>query len=734
MKFPSSSIADLESGRCTSDFRAGAAGLPAAHALWACLLPLALLLMPLAGVAAQSQPVVGHVIDAMLDPETGTLRATDELSLPAGATQIIFLLHRGLEPQVAAGNAVLERVGRDGHLERFRLTANGDATVTLRYGGKIRHPLTTVREGMGRERQQLVGTINADGVFLTGYTGWYPNLPGALNRMELDVRVPPGWLAVSQGAGPERIEGDDTRVRWQEDHPQDELYLIAARFKLYRKDTPFGEAQAYLRLPDPALAERYLEATGDYLTRYSELIGPYPYAKFALVENFWETGYGMPSFTLLGSRVMRLPFILHSSYPHEILHNWWGNSVYVDYAAGNWAEGLTAYLSDHLNKALAGEGANYRRDQLKAYADYVREDQDFPIRAFRGRHGSASQAIGYGKMLMAMHMLRVMLGEETFRNGLRTFYRQNRFRTADLDDLKLGFELASNTELDDFFTAWTTRTGAAKLQLGDVSVEQSPSGGYVVSGSVYQIQDDAPYPMTVPVVVHSERGTPREVTATFNQRAARFEAKLATRPVRVAVDPQFDTFRELLPEESPASLSNLFGAEQGLMVLPASASATLQRAYRNLALSWQQGHPEWEITEDTVLGSLPEDRAVWLFGWENTFVEELAAAAGADWALDADARSLTLAGEQQSDVSVALAAGDAVRPLGWVAAATPSAVPGLARKLPHYGKYGYLTFTGDAPENQLKGQWPPGDSALTRWLSEARPILRMPTRSTLAAR
>ena len=44
----------------------------------------------------------------------------------------------------------------------------------------------------------------------------------------------------------------------------------------------------------------------------------------------------MASLTLLGPRVIRLPFIFKSSYPHEILHNWWGNGVYVDYASGNW--------------------------------------------------------------------------------------------------------------------------------------------------------------------------------------------------------------------------------------------------------------------------------------------------------------------------------------------------------------------------------------------------------------
>ena len=129
-----------------------------------------------------------------------------------------------------------------------------------------------------------------------------------LLRFELEVALPPSWLAVYQGAGA-KIEdtGRGVRIGWRESQPEDEMAFSAARFKLYRKATPFGEAQAYLRLPDDALAARYLDATGDYLDLYSELIGRYPFGKFALVENFWETGYGMPSFTLLGQRVCAFP-------------------------------------------------------------------------------------------------------------------------------------------------------------------------------------------------------------------------------------------------------------------------------------------------------------------------------------------------------------------------------------------------------------------------------------------
>ena len=94
------------------------------------------------------------------------------------------------------------------------------------------------------------------------------------------------------------------------------------------------------------------------------MLPAYPYASFALVENFWETGYGMPGFTLLGPRVIRFPWILTSSYPHELLHNWWGNAVYVDYGRGNWCEGLTAYMADHLFAEQRGEGEIYRRATL----------------------------------------------------------------------------------------------------------------------------------------------------------------------------------------------------------------------------------------------------------------------------------------------------------------------------------------------------------------------------------
>lgn len=694
---------------------------------------LGLLALLLAARPADAQPTIGHDLDVLIDPERGTIAVTDELTLPDGHDSWNFHLHRDLNPQVVAGDAKLTPAGSSEHWEQFRLELKGASRVTLRYGGEIRHRLRGIREGMGRTRQSSRGIISGDGVVLDGLSGWYPHDPDLLQRFDLQVRLPHGWLAVSQGEGPKFSQTENgVAIGWSEPRPQDDIYLIAAPFKKYSKATAFGEAQVYLRQPDPELAERYLSATDRYLALYSALIGPYPYAKFALVENFWETGYGMPSFTLLGPRVIRLPFIVHTSYPHEVLHNWWGNGVYVDFETGNWSEGLTAYLADHLLKEQRGGGADYRRDSLRDYADYVRESNDFPLRAFRGRHGSASQAIGYGKTLMVMHMLRRDLGDEAFVAGLRRFYRDNLFRGAGFDDLRRAMETESGRDLATFFHHWVGRTGAPALTLTDVEVEQA-SGKHVLRGRLEQTQRDDPFPLKVPLVVHLEDGETIEHRVALEGRVADFELELPAAPIRVDADPRFDLFRSLVRGESTPALSALFGSEDGLILLPASAPGKLAEAYRDLAEAWRGGAPGWEIALDRDLTRLPDERAVWLLGWSNRFLGDLASTQ-TRFGLDTERRQLSLPEGDFAggDFSLALVGERSGQPLGWVASADPKAIPGLARKLPHYGKYSYLAFDGKAPANRLKGQWPVQDSRLMVWLSDERPVLTLPPLNPLS--
>ena len=688
-------------------------------------------------------PLIGHRLEVTLEPDAGHLQVTDTVTLDPAVRQhgsVVFELHGGLHPTAETEGVKLERVGRDGGAvptERYRATIPPSIDqIRLRYGGTIRHALGESVEGVGRPREQTPGLIGPDGVFLSGSAAWYPRFGRELVHFDMTVHLPDGWTAISQGEGGPRQGSPASTVQWHEAHPQDDIYLVAGKYHIYQRRWDKERALVYLRQPDEPLATRYLDATRRYIQLFDRLFGPYPYTKFALVENFWETGYGMPSFTLLGPRVIRLPFIIHSSYPHEILHNWWGNGVYVNYQEGNWSEGLTAYLADHLLKEEAGEGAEYRRDNLQKYAEYVASREAFPLRAFRARHGEASQAIGYGKGLMFFHMLRLRLGDKTFLEGLRRFYRNNRFHEAAFADLQKAFEAVSGQDLGPEFQQWVDRTGAPALKLTDVFVDAT-DGEYRLHGTLLQTQPGPAYRLRVPIAIQIPGAAPHESVIRMQGKDLEFEFVLKKEPARVAVDPRFDVFRRLDPRELPPSLDRAFGGKGPVLVLPAGAPERFRRGYRKLASQWAKGNPNVEVRWDDQIGELPSDRPVWLLGWENRFRDRIEQALKAEPVTFGPAR-VRLAGHDikrrhHSLVLVAPAKPGVHATLAWVATDEAGALPGLARKLPHYGKYSYLAFAGEGPHIVTKGQWPVLSSPLVKTLAPgSTPPLRLPPRPPLA--
>lgn len=666
---------------------------------------------------------VAHELSVQLEPDTGVVRAVDRLGLPPDAGDSIeFELNAAFE--VHAKGGTLELLGESSRaggvpVKRYRLSSGGDSTVELRYQG--RPPQDDPR---AVDATFVLGSGEA---YFDPQAAWYPQPLGRAATFVLEADLPAGWRLVSEGRRYELSSG--RAVQWVARQPVRGIHFVAGPLVEYRRLSPWGEALVYLREADPPLAERYLDATVEYLQLYSRLLGPYPYSKFALVENSRQTGYGMPSFTLIGSRVLRLPFILQTSYPHEIVHSWWGNAVWVDYERGNWAEGLTTYLADHLMAVGQGRGMAYRRAVLQKYADFVAGERDFSLRAFTARHDEASQAVGYGKTMMLFHMLRRQVGDARFVQGLRRFYDQYRFRTASFDDLAAVFGTLADEDLAWFFEQWLERVGAPKLHLGSVEVEQA-ADGYRLRGTLMQSQAGAPYRLTVPVAVQlRDRELALETGVDLTDKRKRFELLLPAEPQRVAIDPRYDLFRRLDEKEVPISVGRLFGAARRLFIVPEEGD--LAGAYRAFAEALAE--PGDRIVSDREVRALPWEGAVWVLGWNNRFRIRVAGALRTEARLTSGA--VQVAGEEFSSdsQSVVLTATDDQRALAWVGAPSAGALERLARKLPHYSRYGYLVFSGDRAENVVKGEWSLQDSPLNRPLVNRAPPLRLAPRPALTA-
>jgi peptidase M28-like protein/PDZ domain-containing protein/peptidase M1-like protein len=753
---------------------------------WKRALAGALLLAAIADPAGareerREKGAVGHDLIVRLDTSAHRIAVRDRIDLhgavaadAGGAYR--FVLHAGLDPRVmSAGwtlkqepgevtatfagiNATTDSVAENVPLEGWRLSPNPrsgskagppggvdvaaiPAPIEIEYSGVIHHPIAVEGEEYQRGFSETPGTIEVRGVFLSGTSFWVPTFGDGLVTFDLEVRdLTPPWDAVSQG---ERVlheteAGGARTTRWSCPHPTEEIYLVAGPWHEYAARSEKIDLFAFLRTEDPSLASKYLGADQRYLRMYEGILPAYPYASFSLVENFWETGYGMPGFTLLGEKIIRFPFIITSSYPHELLHNWWGNSVYVDPSQGNWCEGLTAYMADHMFEEQRGQGATYRRTTLQKYADFVREGKDFSLASFRTRRSAASEAVGYGKSLMIFHMVRRQVGDAAFLEALSSFAGAHRFTRAGYADLADAFSAAAGTDWRPFFRTWIGRTGAPRIAIAEAKALRAGADGaaWQVQVRLRQVQHEDPFPLSVPVAVTVGGGG--ETIASEVRMDGREAAKTIacpSRPLRLDVDPAFDLMRRLDPLEVPPALSTLFGEEDPVFVLPSGAAPAELDAWRALAAAWKhEGAPR--IMMDAHLQKLP-DGAVWVLGWDNLLRDRVARSLSDQGvALTPDGAmvgSETIARTGRSIVLVSRRATDARAAAGWIGADPVAAIPGLARKLPHYTKYSYLVFRGDEPENTGKGMWQPTSSPLVRNLGDGPlPPLRIAERRPLA--
>lgn len=715
------------------------------------------------GAAHGAEQYIHHDLKVNIIPGKQFIRVEDHITLPKNLSrgEIHFLLHGGLEIAAKSANIVIKKesgqlkaeffginttrfeIEKKIPLTHYSFKAPGETGENLRfflvYEGTIHHPIIKAAQEYARGFSEPPGIIDEQGVYLAGATFWVPWFNDDVVTFTLDITLPDGWQSVSQGRRTLHIKKNNSyRTVWESPEPMDEIYLVCAGFVEYNVKVGKVDLLAFLRNADDSLANTYLETTGQYLEMYEKAIGPYPYAKFALVENFWETGYGMPSFTLLGAKIIRFPFILHSSYPHELLHNWWGNSVFVDYESGNWCEGLTVFMADHLIKEQRDQGSAYRKTTLQDYTDYAAGKLgEFPLSRFKARYDALSSAVGYGKSMMLFNMLRQQVGDTLFIEAIRDFYKENIFKRATFSDIRRSFERATGKDFKKFFDQWVMRFGVPEIRLAAAKVT-AENERYLLQFTLSQTQDQAAYTLEIPIAVYL-LGRKEAViqTVEISKKEQDFTFTFDAQPLRIDVDPGFDVPRKLHRDESAPTLSNAFGAQDVLILLPSKAPADFLQGYKELAETWSaDSSGKIEVQPDSSLAALPTDRAVWLFGRENLHADIAAESVMKYNAVITDKFFKTAKQEYSFEKnSIVVAAKNPVNPgqvVVLLSANSIAALPGLGRKLPHYGKYSYLGFEGDEPTNNLKGEWQIENSPMSIKLADYDIEQSQPKRKPLA--
>ena len=219
----------------------------------------------------------------------------------------------------------------------------------------------------------------------------------------------------------------------------------------------------------------YYETAADILGFYASLVGDVPYPTFtlALTDALLPGGHSPAYFAIL-NQPMPLPPgamvswrtdpVAFSRYPafflaHELAHQWWGQAV-------GWKNYHEQWLSEGLAQYFAALYAEHR-DGPEVFSEVLTQMRRWSLRhsdqgpVYLGnRLGRIEdeprvfRALVYNKAAMVLHMLRRLLGDETFFGGIRRYYNEMRFRKAGTDDLIRAFETQSGRSLTAFFDRW----------------------------------------------------------------------------------------------------------------------------------------------------------------------------------------------------------------------------------------------------------------------------------------
>lgn len=644
---------------------------------------LCMVLASISAVAARASEPIHHDIRLALNPEHGTVAVTDRITV-TGRKKITL----AVEPWMRMSNIRI-----DG--EAVQDNASG-ATVTLTVPSLRRHRIDVAARGTipkadEKARRRNTGSdpvAGKAGAYLPGWVQWFPRTSDPVAGYRLSIETPAAHRAVATGTlqseqlGAETNKSVITAQTWLEPPS-----VFAGPYTVAERQLGKIRIRTYFHDAVASLADSYLDTAGRYIQMFEQQIGAYPYTDFHIISAPLPVGLGFPNLTYIGRRIVPLPFMRGRSLAHEVLHNWWGNGVRIDYETGNWAEGLTTYMADHALAEQRGPkmAAEMRLGWLRDFAA-LPEDKDIAVTRFVSKQHDASQVVGYGKIALIFHMLKDEVGDRHFETAIRQFWRENKFRTAGWSDIQTAFEATTQTDLSWFFRQWTNRAGAPRVTLEEANVSRD-SEGYILKLSLAQA---APaYRLKVPVEVTTEKGIRRSHIVLDGERTTE-SLQVGAKPIKLRIDPDHGLFRRLLPGEAPPILRDVL-LDDGAKTLVLYDQPAARKPARQLAERLFGTAPEL-LNLDR--GQIPDTPFLVLGSADQIgrFITRF----------DLPARPAEIAGQGSGRAWVVRRTGGMA--VLFVEADAPDALSAMMRPLPHYRSRSYVVFDGRRAVE--RGVWP----------------------------
>ena len=360
---------------------------------------------------------------------------------------------------------------------------------------------------------------------------------------ELLVTVPSALTVVSNGVlvATENVGGGRRRFHWRTSYPTSP-YLFAFSATVYNtfssvfhNDEGSMPVDFFIYPASDTTANRNgWRRSVDMLATFEVLFGPYPFGeeKYAIYQ--WQLPGGMEHQTATGQGGNNAFSDRLTS--HELAHQWWGdmltcatwhdiwlNEGFATYSGVLWFE-FESGTSDPDRRRTYMEA--WRPDELEGSV-YVHDISD-PDRIF-------STDYSYRKAAWVLHMLRGVVGDDTFFDILAAYRARYEYATATTEDFRAVAEEVSGVDLAWFFDEWVYGGGAPAYRYG--WQEHVVNGQSYLEINIEQGQSEDVFQMPMEVVTR-EGGERRSYTVWNDSRAENLLIPVSADVDDVELDPE----------------------------------------------------------------------------------------------------------------------------------------------------------------------------------------------------
>jgi aminopeptidase N len=411
-----------------------------------------------------------YTLDLAWDDTTNMLSGT--VTIEGVATQDLSAFNLDFEGfeidgiQVNDVDAAFERDGRELTVEPAEPLVNGEAfTVAVTYKGVPGegvegYELTTLfARGWNRYEGGVFVASEPDGAAL-----WFPANDHPLDKATFTfvITVPKAYGVAANGLLQNVADNGDTVIYTWTTTSLMAPYLATVNIGNFIEQTDRTSDGLPIRNYFPAdSSNRTITAfdrTPQMVDFFSDTFGAYPFEAYGVVVVDTELYFALETQTLslFGSQVEVGPGGAETVIAHELAHQWFGNSVSLAEWKDIWLnEGFATYASFLWWEYIEG------RRVLDAIVSDTYLGLANPMFAFGGYPPPGAPSPDdlfnpnvYQRGALALHALRLKVGDGAFFDILRTYYDRFKYANARTEDFIGVAEEISGQELSDFFDAW----------------------------------------------------------------------------------------------------------------------------------------------------------------------------------------------------------------------------------------------------------------------------------------